>query len=470
MKASDDELAFAGIVRLSELLRAGEVTPRELVELFLARIERFEPKLNAFVSVRGEAALAEADVAFERLRRGESAPLLGVPVVVKDNVDIVEEVTGHGTAANETPARGDAEVVRRLRAAGAPILGKTTLPELEMWGHMTESQTHGATLNPWNIARSPGGSSGGTAAAVAAGLAPIGLGSDGGASIRVPAALCGLFGLKPQRGRISTMPDPERWYGLTVFGGLGRSVLDVALFDDAVRGRAVGDAYIPPEPETSFAEAARRHPEGLRVAVSLKGTIPAVRPGAAASVVEETADLLSSLGHDIDESDPRYGLLFPDITPPYLGGVAESVAKLDHPQRLEARSRRMGNLGRRLQGRALTRALRRQASVAERINTIFAKYDVLLTPVTAAPSEPVGKWRGKGAARTFKGSGPYVTYTAIWNYLGHPAAAVPAGFDADGMPTAVQIVAPPNGETTLFSLAAQIEAARPWAESRPPLF
>ena len=160
-----EDLAFAGVARLGELLRAGEVTPRQLVELYLARIERLDPQLNAFVSVRAEAALAEADVAHERLRAGESGPLLGVPVAVKDNVDIAGEVTGHGTNANETPATTDAEVVRRLRAAGAPMLGKTALPELAMWGHFTESETHGSTRNPWNPERATGGSSGGSAAA-----------------------------------------------------------------------------------------------------------------------------------------------------------------------------------------------------------------------------------------------------------------------------------------------------------------
>jgi amidase len=465
-----EDLAFAGVARLSELLREGEVTPRELVELYLARIERLDPKLNAFVSVRPEAALAEADAALERLRAGESGTLLGVPVVVKDNVDIAGEVTGHGTGANETPAASDAEVVRRLRGAGAPMLGKTTMPELAMWGHMTESETHGATRNPWDTERSAGGSSGGTAAAVAAGLAPVGLGSDGGASIRVPSALCGLFGLKPTRGRISTLPDPEHWHGLTVFGGLARSVLDVALFDDALRGAAIGDAHTPPEPEISFADAARRQPGRLRVAVSLRGTLPGVKAGPAArGAVEDTAELLRSLGHQVTEREPKYGVLLPDIVPSYVAGVADDAAKLDHPERLESRSRRMAQIGRRLHGRALRRAVRREPAVAKRVNAIFADHDVLLTPVTAAEPEQVGRWRGKGAVRTFYGSGPFVTYTAIWNYLGQPAAAVPAGFDEDGLPTAVQIVAPVNGETTLLSLAAQLEQARPWTSHRPPM-
>ena len=466
--ATGEDLAFAGVARLSEVLRAGEVTPRELVELYLVRIERLDPQLNAFVSVRAEAALAEADAALTRLRAGESGALLGIPVVVKDNVDVAGEVTGHGTRANETPAADDAEVVRRLHTAGAPILGKSAQPELEAWGHMTESLTHGATRNPWDTERTTGGSSGGTAAAVAAGLAPAGLGSDGGASIRVPAALCGVFGLKPTRGRISTLPDPERWHGLSVLGGLARRVLDAALFDDALRGPARGDAHMPPEPESSFADAARREPPRLRVAVSLKGTLPGVKPGPEARrAAEETAELLRSLGHEVAERDPKYGQLLPDIMPPYLAGLAEEAAKLDHPERLEPRTRRMAAVGRRLRGRMLRRALRREPAVAERVNAIFANHDVLLTPVTAAQPEPIERWRGKGAFRTFNGSGPYVTYTAIWNYLGQPAAAVPAGFDEDDLPTAVQIVAPANGETTLLSLAAQLEGARPWADRRP---
>jgi amidase len=467
--SSGADLAFAGVARQGELLRNAVVTPRELVECYLERIERLNPKLNAFVSVRAQAALSEADAALERLRAGESGPLLGIPVAVKDNVDIAGEVTGHGTAGNETPATGDAEVVRRLRAAGAPMLGKTALPELAMWGHLTESQTHGPTRNPWDPQRCTGGSSGGSAAAVAAGLAPVALGSDGGASIRVPSAMCGLFGLKPSRGRISTLPDPEHWHGLTVLGGLARSVLDGALFDDALRGPADGDAHAPSDPDSSFVEAARRDPGRLRVAVSLKGTLPGIKAGPAARLaVEQTAELLRSLGHEVAERDPKYGQLLPVIMPRYLAGVADDAARLEHPERLERRSRRTASVGRRLHGRALRHALRREPAVAERVNAVFAHCDVLLTPVTAAQPEPIERWRGKGAIRTFNGGGPYVTYTAIWNYLGQPAAAVPAGFDDDGLPLAVQIVAPANGETTLISLAAQLEAARTCTAQRPP--
>jgi amidase len=465
-----EDLAFAGVARLSELLRAGEATPRELVELYLGRIERLDPKLGAFVSVRADAALAEADAALARLRAGQSGPLLGVPVAVKDNVDIAGEVTGHGTAANETAANSDAEVVRRLRAAGAPMLGRTTLPELAMWGHMTESRTHGATRNPWDIDRYTGGSSGGTAAAVAAGLAPVGLGSDGGGSIRVPAALCGLFGLKPTGGRISTLPDPEHWHGLTVFGGMARSVLDAALFDDAVRGHAAGDAHTPPEPDVSFADAARRQPGRRRIAVSSRVTLPGIRPGPAARrAVAETAELLRSLGHEVAERDPDYGQLLPDIMPLYLAGLADDAAKLDHPERLEPRSRAWpgwagGFMAARCGAGAAASPSSAGGSTRSSPNTMYC------SPRSPRPSpRRVGSSQGNGAVRTFYGTGPYVTYTAVWNYLGQPAAAVPAGFDEDGLPTAVQLAAPAGSETMLLSLAAQLEQARPWADRRPAI-
>ncbi len=468
--AGNEELAFAGVARLGELLRARELTPRELLELYLARIERLNPRLNAFVSVRAEAALAEADAALARLTAGEAGGMLGIPVVVKDNVDIAGEITTHGTAAQETAATADAEVVRRLRAAGAPILGKTTLPELATCGQSTESPTYGVTRNPWDPARTAGGTSGGTAAAVAAGLAPIGLGADGAGSIRVPAAFCGLFALAPSRGRISTMPDPEHWHGLTVFGGLARSVLDAAVFDDALRGPAPGDRYMPPEPETSFAQAAAREPMPLRVAVSIKGAILGIRPGPVArQAVEATAELLRELGHEVAERDPTYGQLSNGIAVRSLAGIADDAARLDHPDRLADRTRRMAWLGRRLHGRALRRAKRREPLAARRANTIFAEHDLLLTPVTAVQPAPIERWNDAGMIRTLLGGSPYVTYTAVWNYLGQPAASIPAGLDDNGLPSAIQLAGPLGSETTIISLAAQIERARPWAQLRPAL-
>src|SRR4051794_14861304 len=287
---------YATAVQQAGAVAGREISVSELVELHLARIERLDPGLNAFRVIRAEKAREEAAAMQQRVDAGERGPLLGVPVAVKDNVDVAGEVTTHGTGAVHHSAQRDSEMVRRLRAAGTVIVGKTNLPELAMWGHFTESPTWGATRNPWDTSRTPGGSSGGSAVAVAAGLAPLALASDGGASIRIPAACCGLFGIKPQRGRVSLSPDPEHWLGLTQFGPVARSVLDAALSLDATAGPAPGDADVPPVPERSFAEAARTEPRRLRVAVSLETILP-TKPGAAQrQAVQEIAELLASLG------------------------------------------------------------------------------------------------------------------------------------------------------------------------------
>ena len=212
-KIADEDVAFAGAARQAEMLRAGEVSATELVQLSLDRIARLNPELNAFRKVFAEKALLEAEQAEARLKAGEERPLLGVPIAIKDEVDVAGEVNTHGTDGFTEPAAADSEMVRRLREAGAIIVGLTLMPELGICG-FTESATYGVTRNPWNLQRSPGGSSGGSAAAVASGMVPIASAGDGGGSIRIPAASCGLFGIKPQRGRISLAPDHEAWNGL----------------------------------------------------------------------------------------------------------------------------------------------------------------------------------------------------------------------------------------------------------------
>src|SRR3954453_19311792 len=443
------DLAFAGLAAQADLVRRGEASPRELVELALARIERLDPGLNAFRCGRAERALGEGATP-------PPGPLSGVPVAVKDNMDVTGELTCHGTGAVVRRATDDAEAVRRLRAAGAVIVGKTQMPELAMWAHFTESETHGPTRNPWNADRSAGGSSGGSAAAVAAGLVGGALASDGGGSIRVPAAHCGIFGLKPQRDRVPLAPDDGHWHGLTVFGPLARTVGDAALLCDALTG---GD---------ELSSAARREPGRLRVGIALRSTLPGIRLGAVQrDAIERTAELLRALGHDVVEEKPRYGQLLPVIMPRYLCGGADDAARLADPDRLEPRSRAVVRAGRATHGRALRRALRLEPAVAPRTGQSFERVDVLLTPTIAAAPEPVGRWTGKGAFRTFYGGGPYVTYTAVWNYTGQPVAAVPAGFDDDGLPLSVAVVARPNADAQLTSLCAQLEAARPWAQRRP---
>jgi amidase len=466
--SGDDDLAFAGAARQADLVRARQLSSPELVQLYLDRIERLDPQLNSFRVVLGEQALAEAEQAQARLDAGETTPLLGVPVAIKDEFDVAGQLNTMGCGTIDEPASADSEVVRRLRAAGAIPIGITNVPELTIWP-FTETKTWGKTRNPWNPERVPGGSSGGSGAAVAAGLAPVALGSDGAGSIRIPAAWCGLFGLKVQRGRISYMPLAEHWHGMSVPGPLARHVLDAALFLDAVAGPAPGDATAAPSPAEPFAHAARQSPRPLRIAVSTKvPPLATVRVSAESrSAVEATADLLRSLGHQVQEHDPAYGLAFNHALRRYLRGIHDDAHAMPNQERLERRTRAVARLGALVPAGSVARNRAAEPKVAARVNSLFREFDVLMTPVTARRAPAVGKWEGRGAMRTLNGAGWHCPFTPIWNFTGQPAAAVPAGLDSAGMPMSVQLIAPPNDEATLLSLAAQIEAERPWAHLRP---
>jgi amidase len=468
---ADDDLAFAGAARQAEMVRAGNVSPTELVQICLDRIGRLDPQLNTFRVVLAERALLEAEQAEARLKAGEERPLLGVPIALKDNHDLAGELTCHGTDAFPDPVTADNEMVRRLREAGAIVVGKTHLPELAICG-FTESATWGVSRNPWNPQRSTGGSSGGSAAAVAAGMVPIASASDGAGSIRLPAASCGLFGLKPQRGRVSLAPDIEHWNGLSVAGCLSRTVLDTALWLDIVSGGS-DEPGAPPLPERPFVESARTPPGRLRVACSVAAPRAAAPPAVSDTVkqaVVETAELLRSLGHEVVQRDPAWGMIGNNITPRYLRGIAESTDEVPHPERLERRTRGFARLGRLIPDAVFQRALREQATDAARVNAIFDDHDVLITPVMGGTAIPVRRWEGMGALRTVLGMSRFYPFCVPWNHLGNPAMSVPAGIGADdGMPLAVQIIGRPGDEATLLSLAAQLEAERPWADARPPI-
>jgi len=463
-----DQLAFAGAARQAELVRAREVSSRELVELYLERIERLEPELNAFRIVLAERALADADRAESRRGAGEERPLLGVPIAVKDTQDLAGEITAHGTAAHDAPAREDCEAVRRLRAAGAVIVGKTNTPELAIVG-ATEGPAFGVTRNPWNTGRTPGGSSGGSAAAVAAGLVAAATASDGAGSIRIPASNCGLFGLKPQRGRVSLMPHSQHWNGMSVLGFETLSVADTALLLDVAAGPASGDAHTPPPPRRPFAEAAARRPGELRIGVSARPLVPALVDRQVRRVLDETAELLRSLGHRVERADPAYGATSNATTVRYLRGISDDARAIPRPDRLQRRTRGFVRMGSLLPDRLLDWARGREAADAARLGRIFENHDVLLTPVAARPPVGATRWEGLSAPRTaLEMSGVY-PYTIQWNHTGQPAAAIPAGFSDDGLPIGMQLVGRPNDESTLLSLAAQVEAERAWAEPRPPV-
>ncbi|MEA2218269.1 MAG: amidase [Solirubrobacteraceae bacterium] len=450
------ELAFAGVARQAELVRSGEVSPRELVETALERIGRLDPELNAFRAVFDERALLEADQAGGRARGGDDRPLLGVPIAVKDDMAVAGTPRVRGSHAHGGPEPEDCELVRLLRAAGAIVIGVTRVPELMLWP-FTETAQGGSTRNPWSLARSPGGSSGGSAAAVAAALVAGATGSDGAGSIRIPAACCGLFGLKVQRGRVPVAPLAEVWTGLSVYGFLTRSVADSALLYEV----ATGEPWVA---------AARREPGPLRIALSTK-----IPPGAAARLhpeqrraALETADLLRALGHEVVERSPSYGLVGRNVIARYFAGANIEAESMADRKLLERRTRqvaRIGGVARRLLGRALAA----QDADARRINRMFDDVDVVLMPTLTAPPLRIGRWEGCGALRTFNGAAGFVAYNPLWNHIGNPAAAVPAGFDADGLPLSVQIAGPPDGEPTLLALAHQLETARPWAGARPPI-
>jgi amidase len=456
----DAEAAFAGIAGQVELMRRGDASARDLAHLALARIEKLDPELNAFGAVHGDRALTEADEADRRRAAGEDGPLLGVPIAVKDEIDIAGHVTSRGTDAFTVPAAADAEVVRRLRAGGAVIVGKTTMPELGLWP-FTESVTWGVTRNPWDTGRTPGGSSGGSAAAVAAGIVPAALAADGAGSIRIPAACTGLFGLKPQRDRVPRAPHDEDGSHWIVFGALTRSVLDSGIMLDALT-----------ESAGTFTAAARAEPGPLRVAVS-EAFPPGVLGRLAPDVrdaLRDTADLVRGLGHTVVERDVDFGPRDTAIVLALLfRGVRDIVAETERPGRLERRSRAFARPGALVPGRVRERLLEAERRLAARVGTLFDDHDVLLTPVMSQPAVRAGLMEGRGATVTYFWESGWVPFNVLWNSTGQPAASVPAGFSGDGLPLAVQIVGRPEAEATLLSLAAQLEGARPWADHRPPV-
>ena len=459
-----DELVFAGAAAQARALAAGQVTAPGLLDAHLERIERLDPALNAFRVVRTAAARTEAADAQRRLDTGERLPLLGVAVAIKDDIDVAGEVTAWGTAAHGPAKDHDAEVVRRLREAGAIVIGKTNVPEMTIWP-FTESITFGTTRNPWDVTRTPGGSSGGTAAAVAAGLVPMGVGSDGGGSIRNPASWCGLFGIKPQRDRVPLAPHDDAWQGLSVNGPLCHTVEDAALFLD-VTSTTGG-------PDGGFVAAAMRPPGRLRIAVSTK-----VPPGLRAhlgtaqrAAVDEAATLLRGLGHDVVDRDPDYPVIAigTNVVARYLRGIRDDVQTMPHPERLEDRTRSMARAGRLVSDRRIAKIRAGEAPFAARVMSIFDDVDVLITPSTAMGPFPADAYRGRGALRTLAGMSARIPFHAIWNSTGQPAAVVPWSLDEVGIPVAIQLVGRPSDEATLLALSTQIEAARPWAGRRPPI-
>ncbi|MEU8590787.1 amidase [Streptomyces sp. NPDC048664] len=464
---------------LADCVRAlaeGEMTSRHLVERALARIEAAQPSVNAFRLVRAEAALAEADAADRALASGARLPLLGVPVAVKDDMDVAGEPTAFGCAGDFPPAAEDGEAVRRLRAAGAVVVGKTNTCELGQWP-FTEGPAFGATRNPWHLGHTPGGSSGGSAAAVAAGLVPAALGSDGAGSVRIPASWTHLVGIKPQRGRISTWPRAESFQGITVNGTLARTVADAALLLDAASGNHAGDLHRPPALDVSAAVG--RDPGRLRIALSLKPPFTAVPVRLDPRIRERVRALgerLAALGHVVEEADPRYGQIGLSFVPRATAGVAEWVRDAPDPALLDRRTHESARLGRLLAGAPLRVARRAEAALQRRVGALFTDHDVVLAPTTAAPPPRIGTLARMNGWHTDRAMIAACPYAWPWNVLGWPGVNVPAGFvDSDvsqggtgALPVGAQLLGPAHSEALLVSLAAQLEADLGWHELWPP--
>jgi len=443
----DDALTRLPATEMARLVRARELDPVELIEATLRRIGALEPRLHAFVSVTEQRARDDAEALRRRADR-DSLPLAGVPVAVKDNVDVAGEPTTHGSRATpRTPAREDALLVRRLREAGAVVVGHTVMPELAIWP-FTEPEAYQAARNPWNLERTPGGSSGGSAVAVASRMAALGVASDGGGSIRIPAACCGLVGVKPAPGLVPVPGErDDHWYGLSAFGCLARSVGDAALGLDVMAGTT---AYRDPAPAAG----------GLRVAVSTRHPVFGARVSREVrGAVADTADALSSSGHTVQRADPRYPMLPTQFVSRWVAGIAQDAEGLD-PAQLESRTRAMARRGRRAQ-RSVRPA--EQSAFAASMREWLPRWDVLVTPILAAPPVPIGKWRGKGWVSTMLGVARWMGYTNSWNLAGAATVAVPVGTDSGGLPLAVQLIGKPGSEALLLSVAAQLEQLRPFA-------
>jgi amidase len=458
------ELAFLSALEQARLVRSGEISSTELVQLSLERIDRLDRTLNAFVTVCADDALAAA--ASVDSTPGD-APFRGVPISVKDLTATAGVRTTYSSRAyaNYVPDF-DTAVVRRIREAGFVMVGKTNTPEFGTVA-FTESDLNGATRNPWNPDLTPGGSSGGAAAAVSAGLVPLAHATDGGGSIRIPASCCGLFGLKPSRGRVSNAPFGAL-EGLSTAGPMARAVADAAAFLDLLSGYEPGDPWWAPPPERPFALTTRETPKRLRVAVTTTPPIDTPVDPECVRATMAAAEILAELGHDVREETPPWRE--PSLFDLFL--TVWQVGPALHPvdeTAMTALNRGLVESARATSAVEYARAVAQLQALARRIVSFWADVDVVLTPTLALPPIPIG-WQEAvdGAIEQLHRNTEFTPFTAVANLTGQPAMSLPLHWSDDGLPIGVQIIGPPAGDALLLQLAAQIEAARPWTDRRPP--
>jgi len=459
------ELAFLSAVEQAALVRGGEMSSTELVRASLERIDRLDPALNAFVTVCAEEALEAARLV--DATPGD-APFRGVPIGIKDLAPTAGVRTTYSSRAYAAYVPDfDLAVVRRLRDAGFVVVGKTNTPEFGTVA-FTESELNGATRNPWNTDLTPGGSSGGAAAALAAGLVPAAHATDGGGSIRIPASCCGLFGLKPSRGRVSGAPFGSL-EGLSTAGPLTRTVEDAAQLLDALAGYETGDPWWAPPPARPFAETTPEPPARLRVAVTSTPPIDVPVDPVCVAAVTEAATLLAELGHEVRDATPAWR--DPDLFQTFIEvwQVGPALHPVDEAL-MTPLNRGLAESARASSAADYARAVARLQMLARRIVAFWNEVDVVITPTLALPPVPIG-WQdvATGAIEQLLRNTEFTPFTAIANLTGLPAMSLPLHWSAAGVPIGVQAIGPPAGDALLLSLAAEIETTHPWADRRPPL-
>ena len=460
------ELAFTPALEQAQLIRDREISPLELVKLYLERIQQFDSQLGSYFTVAAQIALADAQAKTEQLTQikdlSQLPPFFGVPTAIKDLNSVAAMPCTYGVAAlkDQIAARDDG-VVTQMKMAGFVILGKTAASEVGSLPY-TEPPGFPPTRNPWNLEYTPGGSSGGAAAAVAAGLCPIAQGSDGGGSIRGPALCCGLVGIKPARGRVSNAPVGDYQSGISANGPLARTVADAAALLDVMSGYITGDPYWLPDPEKSFLDATRQAPPQLRIAFAT--SIPPM--GEAAAIcqqsVKETVQLLEDMGHAVEPDCPDFQGLIEPFKKVWQAGVTATGIPLEALSPLNRWiGQQAGSAGEYLQ------AVRQMQVISRQIVAFFDNFDVLVLPVYMHQPIRIGEWANLSPEETVEKIIDWVAPSPPFNASGLPAIALPTGFDASGLPVGIQLVGSPAAEATLISLAAQLEAVKPWSDNRP---
>jgi amidase len=461
------DLAFTPALEQAQLIHSKQVSPLELVELYLERIDRLDSQLGSYFTVTADMAIADAKAKTEQLavtgNPSELPPFFGVPISIKDLNPVAGVPCTYGTAAlRHQLATHDDAAVTRIKQAGFVILGKTATSQVGSLPY-TEPEGFPPTRNPWNLERTPGGSSGGAAAAVAAGLCPVAQGSDGGGSIRGPAFCCGLVGLKPARGRISHAPVGDYQSGISINGPIARTVRDAAALLDVMSGYVTGDPYWLPDPETPFLQATEQKPGSLRIAFST--SIPSVGEVAPAcgQAVLDTVRLLQDMGHEVEAGCPDFTGLIEPFKVVWQAGVGASGIPAPLLEKMN-----LWLLENTSSAGDYLRAVYQMQAISRRTVAFFDSFDVLVLPVYMHETLRVGEWANLSPEETLEKIISWIAPCPPFNASGQPAVALPAGFDADGLPVGVQLVGRPAAEATLLALAAQIEAAKPWSHHRPP--